>query len=546
MSGHPIQPFSVPQMKDFVPKSVRPWIFVMMVIVVQLSGGVYMSAAGEMVGSTALLQEDIMMAGYASLVGMALFFPIMFRLRSAVRPKTALTSCFAVIIAANLIAMHTTNIPLLVGVCLVAGFFRMWATLECNSTIQLWITPTRDLSVFFCYVYLLVNSCIQLSGIASIHFASWASWHYMHWGIIALLLLMWIVVMFCMKGCAVMPRLPLLGIDWIGMIIWGFWAMCILFICLYGEHYDWWEGEPIRTATLFAVISLLMNLLRASFIRHPYVSLKTLSFKVLPIVIGITIVADILLAPSHIFEHILMEGILGYDAENMISLNWVALTGTIFGAGFTWLTFARRKWTYQRMMVIAFTCLLFYVGYFYFMIDYNIPYESLVPPIFVRSVGYTMLSIVLLTSLTRLPFPTHFTQGVGTLNMFSAALAGVIGTAIIGRILNVVTARNFMLLSSEIDATSYNPDTMPLGELYGAVQVQSLLEAMKEIYGWLIVVAIACLIILSLRKSDIQPTKVIQPTFRRISLLMRRELLLRLRQRRRHRAAMAHESDSAQ
>ena len=357
---------------------------------------------------------------------------------------------------------------------------------------------------------------------------------------------MWIVVMFCMKGCAVMPRLPLLGIDWIGMIIWGFWAMCILFICLYGEHYDWWEGEPIRTATLFAVISLLMNLLRASFIRHPYVSLKTLSFKVLPIVIGITIVADILLAPSHIFEHILMEGILGYDAENMISLNWVALTGTIFGAGFTWLTFARRKWTYQRMMVIAFTCLLFYVGYFYFMIDYNIPYESLVLPIFVRSVGYTMLSIVLLTSLTRLPVPTHFTQGVGTLNMFSAALAGVIGTAIIGRILNVVTARNFMLLSSEIDATSYNPDTMPLGELYGAVQVQSLLEAMKEIYGWLIVVAIACLIILSLRKSDIQPTKAIQPTFRRISLLMRRELLLRLRQRRRHRAAMTHESDSAQ
>ena len=144
-------PFSIPQMKDFVPEALRPWIIVVMVIVVQLSGGVYMAAAGEMVGSTALLQEDIMMAGYASLVGMALFFPIMFRLRSAVRPKSALSACFAVIIAANLVAMHTTSVPLLVGVSLVAGFFRMWATLECNSTIQLWITPTRDLSVFFSY-----------------------------------------------------------------------------------------------------------------------------------------------------------------------------------------------------------------------------------------------------------------------------------------------------------------------------------------------------------------------------------------------------------
>lgn len=523
-------------MKDFVPKALRPWIIVAMVIVVQFSGGVYMSAASEMVGSTALMQEDIMMAGYASLVGMALFFPIMFRLRSAVRPKSALSACFAVIIAANLIAMHTTNIPLLVGVCLVAGFFRMWATLECNSTIQLWITPTRDLSVFFCYVYLLVNSCIQLSGISSIAFSTWASWHYMHWFIIGLLLVMWIVVMLLFKGCAVMPRLPLLGIDWIGMIIWGFWAMCCLFISLYGEHYDWWQGEEIRMATIFAIASLAMNLIRAAFIRHPYISLKTLSFRVIWMTIAVTIVADILLAPSHIFEHALMEGILGYDAINMISLNWVALAGTVCGALFTWLTFARRKWTYHRMVVISFSLLLFYVAYFYFMIDYNLPYEALIVPIFARSAGYTMLSIVLLTSLIRLPFPTHFTQGVGTLNMFSAALAGVIGTAIVGRILNVVMRRNFMLLSSQVDSVGYDPTTMPsIGEMYGAVQVQALLESMKEIYGWLIIVAVASLLILMFRASDIRPTKAIQPTFHRISLLMRREVLARLRYRRRQR-----------
>lgn len=537
MSGHPIMPFSIPQMRDFVPERLRPWIIVAMVIVVQLSGGVYMAAAGEMVGSTALMQEDIMMAGYASLVGMALFFPIMFRLRSAVRPKTALSSCFAVIIAANVIAMHTCSVPLLICVSLVAGFFRMWATLECNSTIQLWLTPTRDLSVFFSYIYLIVNSCIQLSGIASIYFATWASWHYMHWWIIVLLLAMWVVVIVLFKGCAVMPRLPLLGIDWLGMAIWGFWAMSVLFVCIYGEHYDWWQGEPIRHATICGAVALAMNLLRASFIRHPYVSLKTLSFRVLPIVISMTIVADILLAPSHIFEHALMEGVLGYDAENMISLNWIALIGTVAGAWFTWRTFAHRKWTYQRMMVIAFSLLLLYVAYFYFVIDYNIPYEALILPVFVRSVGYTMLSIVILTSLTRLPFPNHFTEGVGTLNMFSAALASVIGTAIVGRLLKVVLTRNATLLGSEVDGVAYDTiHAMPLGQLYGAVQVQALVEAMKEIYGWLIVVAIAALVILTLRASDIRPDKVIQPTFRRISLLMRRDLLQRLRLRRWRRA----------
>ena len=516
-------------MKDFVPGKLRPWIIVGIVIIVQLSGGVYMAAAGEMVGSTALLQEDIMMAGYASLVGMALFFPIMFRMRSAVRPKTAFGVCFAALIVANLISMHTTCVPLLVGVSLVAGFFRMWATLECNSTIQLWLTPTRDLSVFFSYIYLLVNSCIQLSGIAAIHFSLWASWHYMHWFIVALLIVAWLTTTLLFKGCAVMPRLPLLGIDWLGMAIWGFWAMSILFVCLYGEHYDWWQSEEICIATIFAVAALAMNLLRAAFIRHPFVSLKTLSFKVLPIVIGITIVADTLLAPSHIFEHTLMEGILGYDAENMTSLNWVALSGTVCGAGFTWRTFAVRKWTYQRMMIISFLLLLFYVGYFYFVIDYNISYEALIPPIFARSAGYTMLSVVLLTSLTRLPFPNHFTEGVGTLNMFSAALASVISTTIIGRILRFVAQRNAMLLGGDIDGVCDAIRQLPIGEIYASVQIQALIEAMKEIYGWLIVVAIASLIILSLRQSDIRPTMAIEPTLRRIALLMRRDIIGRLR-----------------
>ena len=61
MGGHPIQPFSVPQMKDWVPEKLRPWIFVVMVIIVQLSGGVYMSAAGEsaVFGRTALRRRNI-------------------------------------------------------------------------------------------------------------------------------------------------------------------------------------------------------------------------------------------------------------------------------------------------------------------------------------------------------------------------------------------------------------------------------------------------------------------------------------------------------
>ena len=160
---HETGPFSIPAIRDFVPPKLRPWIIIAFVIVFQFSGGLYLAAVNEMVGSTALMQEDIMMAGYASMVGMGLTFAIMFRLKFRFTSKASLMTCSIALIISNLICMHTHSIPVLVITCFFAGIFRMWATFECNSTIQLWLTPKRDLSVFFCFIYLLVQSSIQLS-----------------------------------------------------------------------------------------------------------------------------------------------------------------------------------------------------------------------------------------------------------------------------------------------------------------------------------------------------------------------------------------------
>lgn len=534
MSWNNNQPFSIPQIR-FIPEKVKPWLLILFILVFNCTGGVYLAAVSDMVGSTQLLQEDIMMAGYASLVGMALFFAIMFRLKWAVRPKTTLGSCILVLLAANVICMHTASVPVLVGVSLVAGFFRMWAIYECNSTIQLWITPKRDMSIWFCYIYLIVNSTIQLTGIAALSFSVWASWHYMYWFIIGALLVIYLIVTICYKGIRIMPRLPLLGIDWIGMLLWGATAMSVLFICVYGEHYDWWQSEHIWFATVLGVVSLGLNLWRATFLRHPYISLTIFKMPIVPICVGIILVMDLLLAPSHIVEHALMESVLGYDHLNTLTLNWVSILGVVIGILFTWQTFARRKWSYQRMLVIAFSCFAFYLAYFYFRIDYNLPKEALYLPVFVRSAGYVMVAVMMLTANARLPFPYTFLHGLSFQNMFSAALAGPIGNAIVGRVLKMVMARNSMLLGERMDNVGLSTSHTPFGELYGMVQVQSLLESMKEIYGWLLLIAIVCLIGLMLRYSGIRPMKVIEPTYSAIYNFLRHDMKLRLRIRRRNR-----------
>lgn len=114
---HEIAPFAIPAMRDFVPQKLRPWIIIAFVLVFQFSGGVYLAAVSEMVGSTALMQEDIMMAGYASMEGMGLTFAIMFRLKFRFPTKVTFFVCGIAIILANLICMYTQSIPVLVATC---------------------------------------------------------------------------------------------------------------------------------------------------------------------------------------------------------------------------------------------------------------------------------------------------------------------------------------------------------------------------------------------------------------------------------------------
>ena len=89
-----------------------------------------------------------------------------------------------------------------------------------------------------------------------------------------------------------------------------------------------------------------------------------------------------------------------------------------------------------------------------------------------------------------------------------------------------------MLLSEKMDSVALSVNSTSIGELYGMVQVQSLMESMKEVYGLLLFVAILCLVVLMMRYSSIRPMKVIEPTYRAIYNFCSKEIIARLRTRR--------------
>ena len=103
----------MPMFRSFVPRKIQPWIYLFIAVTFQLSGGVYLGALNQMIGGMALMREDILMCMYANLAGMAIYFPLLFRMKFRFTIKTLLTSAALGVLLCNLIAPHITFLPLL-------------------------------------------------------------------------------------------------------------------------------------------------------------------------------------------------------------------------------------------------------------------------------------------------------------------------------------------------------------------------------------------------------------------------------------------------
>ena len=84
-------PFDMPMVRNFIPRKAKPFLYLFMVVGFQLSGGMYLGSLSEIYGEYSLMREDILMCLYANLTGMAIYFPLLFRMKFAFTNKSLLT-----------------------------------------------------------------------------------------------------------------------------------------------------------------------------------------------------------------------------------------------------------------------------------------------------------------------------------------------------------------------------------------------------------------------------------------------------------------------
>ena len=75
------RPFAMPMLNDFIPKKLQPWLYLVCAVIFQLVNTICMGSVSQMVGSTGLMREDITFIFLCGVVGVAMPFPVLFRMK---------------------------------------------------------------------------------------------------------------------------------------------------------------------------------------------------------------------------------------------------------------------------------------------------------------------------------------------------------------------------------------------------------------------------------------------------------------------------------
>ncbi len=493
------RPFEMPMIKDFVPKAVRPFMYLLFVVCFQLVNGVYMGESQQIMGDLSLMREDVMMVNYFGTVGVAMPFPLLFRLKFAFTNRRLLLFAVGGMAVIQLVVPHVTWLPLWCLLSYVCCFMKLMATFEIFSNIQLWMTPKRDFRIFFPLIYIVILGDKTLSS----WFAEWVvyhtdSWQAIHYVVAAILMAIWLVIYLCTRPFRFMRPIPFISIDFLGCLLWSATLLQGVWLFTYGEYYNWWDSALWRMVLVAWPVTLFITLQRARHIRHPYISLDAFKYRRLWPILFMFFVGEWMNSTPKVLQTAFTGSVMHWGMTQTEVFNPVSLFGTLSGCLFClyWIKILRRQ--YVHLMTVGLAFLLAYQVMMYFFITPSLDLQHFLAPIFLRDFGYAIFFVTLTVYLQELMPFHHFFMGL--------TIAGFIRNGLVGAVCSGLYSYGMRYHIADNLASGYPFDMaqitmMSVKQLYGitcligtiglllalAWNVKPLRSSFKKIPYWYVV-----------------------------------------------------------
>lgn len=442
-----------------------------------------------MMGENAMLREDVMMIMLCGIVGLNLPFPFLFRFKFRFTNQQLVITAATVVGISNLIPILTQSVPVLCVTSFIAGFFKLLGTFECNGNVQLWITHKRDFTIFFPTIYTFVVGNMSLSPWLSLQLAYvYQDWYMMNWLMVGVMACIVLYFFTCMHPFRIMnPPMPLLGLDYLGMLLWGAFMIEVIFLFNYGEYYNWWNGAPFRVAACLIPITLYLAIQRMRHIRHPYIAPGAWLYKRLIPLMSLFAIVELINSTPKVLQNALTGSVLHYGLMQTDELYLIEVLGTVYGMLFIIYAVKILKIKYTRLLSLGAVCMVAYTAMLYLLVSPGLDVHSLYVPVFCRAFGNAIFFACLTIYIFDLMPFEHFFMCI--------TMAGLIRNGVLESICSGIYSyymRHHVMLHLTRGLPYYDG-------------TQALMISIKQLFG--VTAVIATLVALTFLVWNIQPVR---------------------------------------
>ncbi len=490
-------PVRLMNFKEWVPGWFRIVIYAMFVVVFQFSNGFYFTTMAQLEGVRNLTMSDTHLMGQTVLTGLCFYFPLAFRLKFRFTNKTSLTIAATGQLLVNLIFPYVHAFPLLLALCYIGGFFRLYGTFECFSNLLPKVTPTYNYAVFLSFVFFIVIGCVGVFDWIAIHIIYYYDWKHIHLMAVGLCLLVLLMVMVFMTHFRPIPKMRLLGIDPLGMLMWTIFIFSLLYVVAYGEEYEWLHDGRIRVAIGIAIIMLAFCFLRMNHIRHSFIEYGAFKcpnlFNLMVLFLGL----DILLASQNVLQNTFTSAVLHYDQLTVAQLKWPEFFGAGAAALFCWLTRTQLKWHLKTLTFWSMAAMVVYMWMMSILVWPGINIYYLWLPSFFIGFGHVGLFIALTVYAQAYCNFKYYFQMLCILGFMRMGVGDLIGVAVWERMMRGLTGQHIADIGMSADFSA-----APFPAVADNVVQTALVSTIRDLYGWAVMFGVVMLLVILIGHFD--------------------------------------------
>jgi DHA2 family multidrug resistance protein len=495
---------------EWVHEKMHLFLLVLLLIPISLSSGIVANGSVYMIGSTNAIPADVTMAAYSYTVGLVCGIPLVLSLKQFYSSKVILVIVFSSLFIINIILSHTDQPLILVMASFVDGFFKIIGLLEVIATLMPILMPHGERHRLYGVYYPVSLITTQVTAIVFVWMANSFGWQTSQLFLNVPILLALLIVIFLVHPDFPGKQVSLVNFDWFGLIFTMIFMLLLNYVLTYGQVDDWYNSRNISIGTIFCLLALLIILGRTFVVNKPFLDLSV--FKYYNVIFGLLIIfiLGIFYGAANL-QTVLFAIVLKNDPIESTRVTLYMVPGFIAAAAFGYLYYSRFQ-DFKFIVIVVAACYTISFVQFYFLTTQQATSQDFFWPMFFR--GAAIL-------LSFMAVGIYISNGVPFLDFFSVVFYYLTIRQFIGPVIFSSFFSNFYyrraihnldLLASRVDlANNYQQErykplynaavrsglgstealTTATKGMYGALQTQASLLALREAFGIVIISGLA-------------------------------------------------------